>query len=55
MKVSPSNFQGGRKLVSGLDFFRSSNPSYILAGALAEAMHCHWPLGILVQVSTQRS
>ena len=28
---------------------------YIFAGALAEAMHCHLPSGILVQVSTQRS
>ena len=29
--------------------------SYIFAGADAVAMHCHLPLGIFIQVSTQRS
>src|SRR5271165_1956396 len=31
------------------------SPCYIFAGALALAMHCHLPLGIFIQVSTQRS
>jgi hypothetical protein len=37
------------------DSLRGAVSPYIFDGALALAMHCHLPLGIFIQVSTQRS